>query len=94
MISQLGTWHELHFDLQSARHGRTCEQQLIGNRQRPQVPQEPAVEVLQPVAFIHDQELPAHFAIYCFTFMLYAAAMSGLGPYIPYLADTTGHKET
>lgn len=39
-------------------------------------------------------KLPAHFVIYCFTFMLYAAAMSGLGPYIPYLADTTGHKET
>lgn len=35
---------------------------------------------------------PLHFTVYCITFMLYATAMAGVGPFIPYLADTTGHK--
>ena len=36
-------------------------------------------------------KLPGHFFIYCINFMLYAAAMAGVGPFIPYLADNTEH---
>jgi len=35
---------------------------------------------------------PSHFILYCLTFTLYAAAMTGVGPFIPYLADATQYK--
>jgi len=31
-------------------------------------------------------KLPSHYLLYSFNFMLYAAAMAGVGPFIPYLA--------
>ena len=37
---------------------------------------------------------PSHFILYCITFMLYATAMAGVGPLIPYLSEHTGHKKT
>lgn len=39
-------------------------------------------------------ERPSHFILYCLTFMLYATAMAGVGPLIPYLSENTGHKQT
>lgn len=37
-------------------------------------------------------KLPIYFFLYCLNFMLYATAMAGVGPFIPYLAEHTGHK--
>lgn len=46
----------------------------------------------QPKQKLGSLKRPAHFIVYCISFMLYATAMAGVGPFIPYLADRTGHK--
>lgn len=46
----------------------------------------------QPKQKLGSLKRPTHFIVYCISFMLYATAMAGVGPFIPYLADRTGHK--